>query len=419
MKLTVPRLTFTKYRPREGHPDWDELQREAGELAADIAIQARLEKRRFNNTLLQSRKRKAIIKTARVYLENRRKASRNDHNFIPLFYIWTMTNQCNYDCSYCSDHRGSTYPALFKKGLRSDLTTGEGLRLIEVMKESSAIYFCGGEPTLRQDLPELLEHSTSLNMFNMINTNGSLIGDLLLKPAYRNFLRQMDVIIVSLDALDIKQLAGIYRVNEGLARKTLRNLMALRILQSLIPFKLVANTVICRENLEESFYILDWCNDLGITFSPVSANIDRNPDPDLINNPIYQELTAKILERARQGYPMIATPRALEKLLKTTGFSCYPGVFDHIDYDGGLFWPCKAYPEAVKIKVLDYNNVREIHQSGERAINPTGFHGTGPGQCQGHCAWMQNCVTDMYASALFQGLFASGILKELRGLLKQ
>ena len=72
------------------------------------------------------------------------------------------------------------------------------------MKPSSAIYFCGGEPTLRKDLPELLDYSTKQNTFNMINTNGSLIGDLLLKPRYKNFLKQMDVIIISLECFLLK-----------------------------------------------------------------------------------------------------------------------------------------------------------------------------------------------------------------------
>ncbi|MHA1733341.1 MAG: radical SAM protein [Promethearchaeota archaeon] len=285
------------------------------------------------------------------------------------------------------------------------------------MRGSSALYFCGGEPTLRKDLPELLDHATRRNMFNMINTNGSLVGDLLLKPGYEKFLAQMDVVILSLDSLSVRQLADMYRVGEPAARKVLRNLLALKVLQNYVPFKLVANTVITRDNVGESHDILDFCNDLGITFSPVSANKGHEPDWELVRSPGYRELVAAILSRARGGYPMIASPGMLERLLLVKGFRCFPTVFDHVDHDGGAFWPCKAYPGAVKVPVLAHRSVRGVHAAGSELVDPYNFHGHGPNQCGGDCAWMQNCVTDAYGRALTRGIFGSGILGEILGLI--
>ena len=63
-------------------------------------------------------------------------------------------------------------------------------------------------------------------------------------------------------------------------------------------------------------------------------------------------------------------------------------------------------------------NVKKLHKAAEKLIDPTNFHGSGANQCQGNCAWMQNCVTDTYAQALIKGLFGSGIVKEISGLLK-
>lgn len=360
----------------------------------------------------------ALLKTFRALLINKRRMAKGNHNFIPLFYIWTMTNNCNFLCSYCSNHRGEKYPELYKKGLNKDLTTQQGMKLLKIMKDVPAIYYCGGEPTLRKDLSELLEYSTKLNMFNMINTNGSLIGDLLLKSKYRDFLYRMDVVIISLDSLQIAGMSQMYKVNEEVAKKVLRNILALRILQNYIPFKLVLNTVITKETIEDAFDILDWCNDLNICFSPVSANIGHDPDWDLINNSKYQELVIKILERAEEGYSMIASKNMLERLLRVKNIICYPTVFNHIDYNGELFWPCKAYFKCAMIDVLKFKNIKEIHKVAEKEINPTSFHGMGKNQCQGRCAWMQNCVTDTYARALIKGFFGSGILKEISGLLK-
>ncbi len=409
---------FKLYRPQDEHPDWGALKREALELSAVIAGSADLKRTFLQGSLLERRKRTAIRKTLKNFRMNRGRILRDGHNFAPLFYIWTMTNRCNFDCAYCSDHRGCTYPERYRLGFRNELSTDQGKQLIETMRDATAIYFCGGEPTLRKDLPELLAYSTELNMFNMINTNGSLIGDQLFKAEYRDFLRQMDVIIISLDALDINRLAGIYRVGRKVARKTLRNLLALKALQKEIPFKLVANTVITQENIEETFHILNWCCDLGITFSPVSANIKDQPDRELINHPRYRELVSAILDRSAAGFPMIASGGALGRLLRADSFSCYPSVFDHIDCDGRMFWPCKAYPHAAMINVLEYENVYELHRAAAEQVNPHNFHGSGTGQCGGNCAWMQNCVTDMYARALTGGLVGSGLIQEVRGLLR-
>ena len=409
---------FKLYKPKKIHPDWKELNREAAELALKIARNIKLQTNPLQDTILTKRKILAIMKTIKNLIINKRKMAKNDHNFIPIFYIWTMTNNCNFKCTYCSNHRGGVYPILYNEGYNKDLTTEQGMELIRKMKASSAIYFCGGEPTIRKDLPELLDYSTKLNMFNMINTNGSLIGDLLTKPRYRNFLLNMDVVIISLDSLTIPQLSDMYKVSDKISRNVLRNILALKILQNYVPFKLVANTVITHDNIEECFDILDLCNDLNITFSPVSANIDENPDWELLKKPQYLELVDKILQRADEGYPMIASKRMLEKLLKFNGLHCYPIVFDHVDYTGEIFWPCKAYKPAKMINVLDYKNVKEAHKAAEKMINPYNFHGPGENQCQGNCAWAQDVVCDIYGEALRDGIFDTGILKEIQGLLK-
>ena len=410
---------FKHYKPKEHHPDWKELKIEAAQLAIKILKNAKLQTNVLQDTVFQKRKMVALSRTLRNLIVNKRKMAKGDHNFIPLFYIWTMTNNCNFRCTYCSNHRGGIYPDLFNQGLNKDLTTEQGKQLLRVMKRSSVIYWCGGEPTIRKDLPELLEYaSKKLGYFNMINTNGSLIGDLLVKPQYSNFLFNMDVVIVSLDSLTIPQLSDMYKVGDNVSRKVLRNLLTLRILQNYIPFKLSANTVITKDTIQESFDILDFCNDLGITFSPVSANIDHHADYELLNNPEYQKLVKKIIERAEQGYPMISSPRMLKKVLDFKGFNCFPVVFDHVDYTGEVFWPCKAYKDAKMVNLLNYKNVKKAHKAAGKLLNPNYFHGKGPNQCGGNCAWMQNCVTDTYGEALKLGFLDSGILKEIAGLLK-
>ncbi|MEX2681710.1 MAG: radical SAM protein [Candidatus Sigynarchaeota archaeon] len=408
---------FKLYVPGEGHPEWSRLFAEAAGLAARVLKNTG--PFTLRDRLARSRKRTgALFKTLANLARNRRIAKSGSENFVPLFFIWTMTNACNFICSYCSNHRGGKYPELFKQGLRENLSTEQGKRLITIMKAATAIYFCGGEPTIRKDLPELLAHAHKEGMFNFINTNGALIGSLLEKPAYKDFLRQMDVIIVSLDGLNVKELARMYNANEGAAETVVRNIVALWMLNKIFPFKLVVNVVICKENITEARAVLDFCNDLGITFSPVSANIDNHPDHVLLADPGYLALVELILERARQGYPMIASAAMLDRLLHARFKDCYPAVFNHIDHDGKAFWPCKSYPGAVKVDVLACKDARELHAMGDELVRVTGFHGEGPGKCGGSCAWMQDCVTEIYGRAAIQGIFKSGVLKEIRGLMK-
>ncbi|MHA1368694.1 MAG: radical SAM protein, partial [Promethearchaeota archaeon] len=339
---SIARLEFAHYKQKPSHPDFNMFQKEALQMAIKI-----LKRINWGNGLIhrirqQKRNVIGLSKTIKNFFHNKIKMAKGDHDFIPLFYIWTMTNACNFTCTYCSNHRGGRYPDLYKKGLKKNLTTEQGKELIRVMRKSSTIYFCGGEPTLRKDLPELLRYSTKLRMFNMINTNGSLIGNLLLKPEYRDFLLQMDVVIISLDSLNVNRLANLYNVNESLAKTVLRNILILNILRKYVPFKLTANTVISRDNLEDCFDVLDWCNDLRITYSPVAMNIGNQVDHKLIKDPKYEDLVRRILERAKAGYPMISSPKMLERLLHARIKNCYPTVFDHIDNDGCVYWPCKS-----------------------------------------------------------------------------
>ena len=97
---------FNFYKPKEYHPDWKKLNIEATHLALNIAKNSQLKSKHLQGTLLQKRKILAIMKTVKNLLINKQKMARGDHDFIPIFYIWTMTNNCNFLCTYCSNHRG-------------------------------------------------------------------------------------------------------------------------------------------------------------------------------------------------------------------------------------------------------------------------------------------------------------------------
>lgn len=84
--------------------------------------------------------------------------------------VWNMTRRCNLKCIHCYAHART-------KADDDELTTAEGKALIDDLAAfgSPVLLFSGGEPLMREDLPELAEYAVSKGMRAVISTNGTLI----------------------------------------------------------------------------------------------------------------------------------------------------------------------------------------------------------------------------------------------------
>ena len=84
-----------------------------------------------------------------------------------------ITYHCNNNCSHCYNARSRQFP---------ELSTQEWKDILDQLWELGIphIIFTGGEPTLREDLPELIAHAESLGQITGINTNGRNLKE----PAY-------------------------------------------------------------------------------------------------------------------------------------------------------------------------------------------------------------------------------------------
>src|SRR5512139_3373545 len=86
--------------------------------------------------------------------------------------VWNITRRCNLKCVHCYAH------ALGEDEASPDeLTTAEGKTLLDDLAQFGApvVLFSGGEPLVRQDLPELAAYAVSKGMRAVISTNGTLI----------------------------------------------------------------------------------------------------------------------------------------------------------------------------------------------------------------------------------------------------
>lgn len=395
--ITPRRLPeFALYEPRPGHPDWQRLGREAIDLAAELRphLEAPL------TGLAEARRRASAYRTAAAsYLANRRLDRAGREDLRPLYFIWTTLRTCNFACSYCDDHRGRKYPDLPNDGV---LDTARAHALLRIMRTGTAsVYFAGGEPMLRKDLPQLTRAARDLDYYPIIiNTNGSAIARLLAKPAWRTWLADTDIVVVSVDALDLELLGEMWAYKRP--HEVIRNLLLLRELAREMRVKLMVNTVIQPGKVRHARDVLDLANDLGLWFCPVPMNVGPAMSGELQRDPEYRALKELILERKRAGYRITGSLRMNRRMLDGEPLTCRNTLKPHIDFDGHLFWPCKASVnvEPARINVLDFDSVEDLYRHAVRQVDPTRFHGPARNQCGANCNWAQNYSVDAYAHGL-------------------
>ncbi len=84
--------------------------------------------------------------------------------------VWNITKRCNLKCRHCYAHAKT-------QADKNELTTAEGKQLIDDLSAFKApvMLFSGGEPLMREDLPELAAYAIEKGMRAVISTNGTLI----------------------------------------------------------------------------------------------------------------------------------------------------------------------------------------------------------------------------------------------------
>ena len=84
--------------------------------------------------------------------------------------VWNMTRRCNLKCIHC-------YSSSQNIRYSNELTTDEGKKLISDLASfgSPVLLFSGGEPMIREDLPELAEFAVDHGMRVVLSTNGTLL----------------------------------------------------------------------------------------------------------------------------------------------------------------------------------------------------------------------------------------------------
>ncbi len=394
--MSTPLFQEHSHQHHGREPDWQTLNARAHIMAHELL--PRLERPQEGLALYQ-RKLAAYRTTLQNFFYNRSLDREGREDFRPLYFIWTVVRACNFLCTYCDDHQGHRYPELSNKGV---LNTEQGKRLLSVMRtRTPSVYFAGGEPTARQDLPVLTRHARDLNYYPIIvNTNGSLIAKNLAKATWRSWLADVDIVIVSLDGLDLNILGPMWGFQNP--EVVFENLLLLQKLSKVMGFKLMVNTVIQPGIVAQARAVLDWAREQGIWFCGVPMNLGPTVHPKLKEDPEYIDLVEIILAHKRAGQRISGSLRMNERLFRSDPLNCRNTLKPHVDFDGRLFWPCKASVNIAPrtLNVLDYTDLAALYADATAQVSPHHFHGPAANQCGANCNWAQNYSTDAYVHGL-------------------
>ncbi len=90
----------------------------------------------------------------------------------PICLTWELTYACNLACTHCLSSSGRRDPR--------ELTTHEALTLIDEIAAMEIFYvnIGGGEPMVRRDFFELIEHAVDRRVGVKFSTNGTRIDRL-------------------------------------------------------------------------------------------------------------------------------------------------------------------------------------------------------------------------------------------------
>ena len=84
--------------------------------------------------------------------------------------VWNITRQCNLRCVHCYNDSGAGKPC-------DEISTAQAKAVIDDLAGFGvpSVLFSGGEPLMRHDLFELIEHTVGKGLRAVISTNGTLI----------------------------------------------------------------------------------------------------------------------------------------------------------------------------------------------------------------------------------------------------
>lgn len=269
----------------------------------------------------------------------------NNRFLSTLSVSFFITLRCNLKCSYC-DNVVPNYP---------ELSTDRVFDLLErIRPQNPGLYITGGEPLLRKDIKQILKKAKELRFKPLLMITNALNLD-------KNIdcLEYLDYLIVSLDSLNNNKWDNILGVN-GASERIIRNIKSVAKLQDEYDFVMVANCLIKTELIEDTYQVINFCNDNNIYIAPQPIDSWREEPENLIHNEAYLKLISDIRSMKKNGSKnFVATDLYLKGISNSYIPNCYPTLNARIYPDGAVFFPC-MHLKKIYGNLFDFNNLHEL-----------------------------------------------------------
>jgi radical SAM protein with 4Fe4S-binding SPASM domain len=314
----------------------------------------------------------------------------------PAHPAWEVTSACNLRCIHC--HAESSTPD------KDELTTDEAKKFIDDLakvNEFRMLVYTGGEPLMRPDLIELLNHSRKAGLTNVIATNGTLIDD---EVAFK--LKEAGVVgaAVSLDSSN-NEIHNHIRRNDNAFNLALRGMRALRKAGILLQINVTA----MEYNFSTLDELIEIADDEGsgimLMYQLVPVGRGSKIEDATLDIKENEKLLKTIAEKQKRVSTIIEPvagpqywPYLMEKKKKNGGIylklakqvfhGCSAGRgFVYIKANGDV-WPC-PFVEISAGNVRE-KSFKEIWEKGEVFLNLREREKRLKGKC-GECKYRKMC----------------------------
>lgn len=207
----------------------------------------------------------------------------------PRLVFWETTTACNLACKHCRRLEPQAGPA------PGELTAEQGCELIDAIAESGRpiLIFSGGEPLMRADIYELLDHARHVGLPTALATNGTLINRHVAELIGESGVRRVAVSIDGADAMTHDVFRGI----TGCFQQALAGIERLR--AAGMPVQI--NVTISRHNSAQLEAIHDLAAKIGAValhafmVVPVGCGVELD-DSQMLTGVEYEQILTRFHE---------------------------------------------------------------------------------------------------------------------------
>lgn len=259
---------------------------------------------------------------------------------VPLRVQHICTYKCNLHCKYCGYWKMKT----------NELSTEEVKKCMDEFSKAGTISwgFTGGEPLLRGDIPELVNHAKSLGMHVTLLSNGQILDKFVDK------IKNIDSIFVSLD--------GSKKMNDsirgaGSFDKAVNSIKAAKEAGIDIGIQATLSNKSLLNDCKDLTYIMNLAKDLECKFiiSPIYGSSIMKPYEDLLvkDKELFLKGLKTIIRFKKENPRTVIISSAALDWLKSYGnmnmkWKCFAGKFYCQIFPDGKIAPCHfLYPNAL------------------------------------------------------------------------